>query len=181
MRSDRKKARDTAVGFVVGLMIGGLIDALGEDLGIATLLGMVLGSLIGYYGVRRVFPMEFPKPAAIAMAATAIVFVATLLASSMVPSDQAGETRGTILILLPILPGVLFIAAVGYAISLLDELQKRIQLEALALGAGILATVALAVGLASRAGVSQPNWMWALAVLACGFMAGKLWARWNVR
>jgi hypothetical protein len=63
----------------------------------------------------------------------------------------------------------------------LDELQRRIQTEAFAIGFGLSALTMVIVGLMADAGVPQPNWLMAAAVMSVFLLIGKLWTMWKYR
>jgi hypothetical protein len=173
--------RSTAIGFIVGAMLGGLADLFTGNLGTGTLLGMALGSLLGYYGLRRIHWMEYRKGDMLRFGLTAVLFLATFLITYSLLEGDTSESFRRILPLAPIVPGMLMLLALGRALSNLDELQRRIQIEAIAIGFGITAFFALTVGLFGLSGTPQPNWMMVPAVMVFSWLLGKLWTRWKYR
>jgi hypothetical protein len=181
VRSRDNKRRNTAIGFVVGMMLGGLVDLLTGDIGIATILGMVLGSLIGYYGLRRVHLMEYPRGALIRLVVAGVIFIITLFGTYYLLERVTDPSLKSLLPFAPALPGCLLIIYLGNALSKLDELQRRIQVEAIAIGFGITAIVSLIYGLLGLAGNPQPNWMLVPVIMTFSWLIGKLWTRWKYR
>lgn len=180
-RSRETTARDTAIGFVVGMMLGGLVDLLTGDLGIGTITGMVLGSLIGYFGLQNVYLMEYPRHVIIRLAVAGVLFFTTLFAAFYLLDQVTNPLLLSVLPFIPALPGFFLIVAVGYAFSSLDELQRRIQLEAIAIGFAISAIVSLTYGLWGMSGGAQANWILVPLLLVFSWLLGKLWTRWKYK
>ena len=63
----------------------------------------------------------------------------------------------------------------------MDDLQRRIQVEAMAIGYGITLLVTMTVGLLAQAGVRQPSWFVVTFVMLIAGLIGKLWLRWKYR
>ncbi|NIM93653.1 MAG: hypothetical protein GTO18_08070 [Anaerolineales bacterium] len=173
--------RNTAIGLVVGMMLGGLVDLYTGDLGIATILGMVMGSLFGYYGLQRIHFMEYPRVEILRVVFAGVLFIIVLFATYYLLERENNQLVRSILPFVPALPGIFLVISVGYALSKLDELQRRIQVEAISIGFGITAIVTLTYGLLGLAGIPQPNWMLVLLIMTFSWLIGKLWTRWKYR
>ena len=171
--------RNTAVGFLLGMLIGGLVDAFTGDYGFATVAGMILGSLIGYGSAGRFHLMEYPARVIRYLVISGVLFFASLLASFYLIDQQNGSSLSVIAALVPSFFGALFILALGYAIATLDELQRRIQVVAIATGFGITALIVLAIGLLRLAGMPQPDWLLVAPIMVGSWLVGKLWTRWR--
>ncbi len=81
-------------------------------------------------------------------------------------------------------PGLTFLLlahAVGLAIASLDELQRRIQTEAIAIGFGLASVVVVSVGFLGAIGLEQPNWVIVAMVMILGWAIGKIWTLWKYR
>lgn len=180
-RSREAAVRDTAIGFVVGMMLGGLVDVLTGDIGIGTILGMVLGSLLGYYGLQNINLMEYPPGVMFRVVIAGVLFFSVLFGTLYLLDRVADPLLLSILPFVPLLPGFLLIAAIGYALSKLDELQRSIQLQAIAVGFGLSAIVSLTYGLWGLAGGAQANWVLVSVLLVFSWLVGKLWTRWKYR
>ncbi|KAA3648214.1 MAG: hypothetical protein DWQ07_04250 [Chloroflexi bacterium] len=70
-----------------------------------------------------------------------------------------------ILAILPVLPGIYAAWSVSEEISRRDELQQKMQLEALSFAFGGTALVTLAIGLLDMAGVEQLNGAWYVPIM----------------
>lgn len=180
-RSREAVVRDTAIGFVVGMMLGGLVDVLTGDLGIGTILGMVLGSLVGYYGLRNFNLMEYPPGVMLRVAIAGVLFFAVLYATFYLLERVTDPVLLAILPFAPLIPGFLLFAAIAYALFTLDELQRSIQLQAIAVGFGLSVIVSLTYGLWGLAGGAQANWVLVSVLLVFSWLVGKLWTRWKYR
>lgn len=174
-------ARNSAIGLVLGMLLGGLVDSFTGDYGLATVAGMILGALAGYRSAAPLDLMEYPPRVIRYLALAGVLFFASLLAAFYLIDQQRTGSFSMAIALFPSLLGALFVLTLGYAISTLDELQRRIQLETIAVGFGITAVIALTVGMLRLAGVPQPDWILLAPIMAVAWLVGKLWTRWRYR
>ncbi len=79
--------------------------------------------------------------------------------------------------LLPALPALVVPFIVARAIRELDELQRRIQFEALGFGFSAAAVLSLAYGFLENAGIPSLNWVWVWPLLGICWMGGLVVAR----
>lgn len=178
---DARSRENVAIGFVVGMLIGGLVDFYTGERGIGTLAGMILGALLGARGLPQVHLMEYPPGVVRNLVLSGVLFAVVFIGAVYLLDQESGDAWQTVIALAPAVPGFLFVVALAQAIVALDELQRRIQVEALAIGFGITALVTLSVGLLGLAGTPQPNWMNVTALMSFAWLAGKLWTRWKYR
>jgi hypothetical protein len=177
LQSDSPEFRaNLTTGFVVGAMLG-VVFGLGFGsilLGLAVGggLGLVLGVLIS----RHELPMRYPLYLVRRMLLTGILFLLTLMIGVMA-EDVAS---GTMLILgtaVPTLAGALFVYSIGASIASLDEMQRRIQTEAIAIGFGGTAIVLIPLALLDNAHHSSFNWMLLALAMVSAWLVGKLWTK----
>ena len=90
---------------------------------------------------------------ALSMLAYAILLVVSILALRRFPDTPWGFP----IALVPVVPGMFAAMAIAREISSRDELQRRIQLEAIAFAFPATAIVALSIGLLENVGVQQLN------------------------
>lgn len=180
-KSNQDTIRNTAIGFTVGMLLGGLIDMLTGDLGVFTILGMLIGSILGRYDLKRVHWMEYPRGVLMWLISLGLFFFTVLLGTFYLLDRGITQSLEPVLPYAPLLPGILFILALGYAISSLDELQRRIQVEAIAIGFGITALICMTIGLSGLTGTAQLNWLLVPVIMTFSWLIGKLWTRWNYR
>jgi hypothetical protein len=95
--------------------------------------------------------------------------------------NDLDESVQIIIVLVPTIPGIWFLISLGRAIASLDELQRRIQLESIAIGFGISAMVVLTYGLLGMVGVPQAGWIYVPVVMVFGWFLGKMWTLWRYR
>ncbi len=86
-----------------------------------------------------------------------------------------------LLSLAPVIPGIFFVVSIGAAINRLDEMQREIQVEALAISFAGTALVAFSYSLLGLAGVRQANWIFVPLVMVVFWLVGKLWTMWRYR
>lgn len=63
----------------------------------------------------------------------------------------------------------------------MDELQRRIQLDAIGIGFGASLIVTLTYALLVQAGILQVSWMFVPLLLVLMWGVGKLWTVWKYR
>lgn len=173
------------VGVAVGLILGSAAADVVSDSSAAGLAGMFLGAvtgaLLGSRFTRQFHWMEFPKGVVRRLILSGALFVAVLMLSLNILNDDPECATRLVISLVPLVPGLLFMATVADAISKLDELQRRIQIEAIAIGFGISVLAMMAIGLLSFAGVSQPSGLTVAGIMVLSWSVGKLWTRWKYR
>ena len=76
----------------------------------------------------------------------------------------------------PVLPVVLVVLAVVERLRTLDELQQRIQLEALGFAFAMTAVLTFAYGFLQTVGFPTVSWMWVLPVMSALWGVGLLLA-----
>ena len=180
-RSPERSRENIAIGFVVGMLIGGLFDLYTGEYGIGTIIGMIAGAVFGSRGLQRIHLMEYPPGVLRNLAMAGTLFLIFFVGSVYMINHEIGNSFQTILAFAPLIPGFLFVVALGNAISSLDELQRRIQVEAIAIGFGITALITVTFGLLGLTGTPQPNWMYVTVNMTFSWLAGKLWTRWKYR
>jgi hypothetical protein len=77
--------------------------------------------------------------------------------------------------LLPMIPGVFIALGVVRAILRLDELERKILLEGMAISFTLTLILVLSMGLLGLAGIPQLNGVYIGALMALLWLVGKLW------
>lgn len=162
-----------ASGVVLGLVEGDLLDGLG--------FGLVIGLALGVGFERRGQFMQFPPGMLRRIILAAGLFLIALMGSKWLLDLGLNRPLQIAVTLLPALAFLLLVLAVGTAIASLDELQRRIQTEAIAIGFGFTALVAVTYGLLAEMGLAQPNWIFLTLPMSVGWVVGKLWTMWKYR
>lgn len=117
-------------------------------------------------GAGRRYLIEFGG----AMVSYAVVLVAVI---AVLNNIGAGSGWRAPLVLLPMAPLVLaFLAFVRY-LDRMDELQRRIQMEALAFAFGGTALLTFGYGFLQLVGYPQVSWLFVWPIMAVLWMAGK--------
>jgi hypothetical protein len=99
---------------------------------------------------------------ALAMICYGIVLIISL---KLIPS----VTRGWLQVLVaiaPVVPVIFVLASIVRLLSRIDEMQRRIHLEAMALAAGITALLALTCGFLENAGMPRLSGFWTFASIS---------------
>lgn len=78
---------------------------------------------------------------------------------------------------IPVVPALMVPVIVARAIRELDELQRRIQFEALAFGFSATAVLSLGYGFLENAGIPQLNWAWVWPLMGVCWAGGLAMAR----
>lgn len=82
---------------------------------------------------------------------------------------------------LPIFPALFVPIAVVRFFREIDELQRRIQLEALAVAFTATAVITLTYGFLQNAGLPDLNWVWVWPIMGIFWAIGLAVARWRYR
>ncbi len=162
-----------AVGVIVGLIQGDLLDGLG--------FGLIIGLALGAAFERRDQFMQYPPHRARQVIITVLLFLGALFAWSTWIDDVIKPELRLAFTLAPVIAFLLLVLAVGTAIACLDELQRRIQTEAIAIGFGLTAMIVFSVGLLNEIGLGQPNWLFVGLVMILSWGIGKAWTLWKYR
>jgi hypothetical protein len=83
--------------------------------------------------------------------------------------------------LLPMIPAVYVPLTVINFLREIDELQRKIQLEALAFAFATSAVLTLSYGFLQNAGLPDLNWVWVWPVMGICWAIGVIVARWRYR
>ena len=171
---------------ITGAIAGGMLGvAFGYGLGslwLGLLAGILFGLAIGYRINRVPIKMRYPMymTRRILLAAASVILVG-LGYASLLERGWTG-TRATLAALLPIAAWAFLVITLGMAIASLDELQRRIQTEAIAIGFAGTVIVCGGYGLLGVAGI-LPALNWGLVIFVMVFMwfIGKMWTLWRYR
>ena len=96
-------------------------------------------------------------------------------------SNEIGQEYQLLIALAPTIPGILLAVSIGSAIAQLDELQRRIQLEAIGIAFGGSIIASLSYALLVLAGFPQVSWMFVPLIMMMLWLVGKLWTMWKYR
>jgi hypothetical protein len=173
--------RDMLIGMVGGAAIGAFIGWLIDDVKWGVLVGFLLGGAIGSRALQGRHLMQYPPHIVRRLIFSAILFFAVLRGSFALLQEETGKNLSYLLAIAPSVPGIFFVYTIGSAIASLDELQRRIQIEAIAIGFGITTIITLSYGLLSFADVPQPSLMYVSFIMVLSWGVGKIWTMWKYR
>jgi hypothetical protein len=162
------------IGLGAGLILGWIID----DLAFGSLMGILVGLA---FGGRDLAPMRFSPNSLRNMILSGLLIVLSLFLMIRVNKLDLNPPQQYLVALIPLIPSAIFAYAVARAIASLDELQRRIQLEAIAIGFGGTMVFVTAYGMLGQAGVVQANWGFVTLVMAGFWALGKIWTLWKYR
>lgn len=175
------RRRNIALGAAIGMVVGGAVDMLFGDSGWGLVIGIFLGAIIGYRVNFNLPMMEYPPYVVRRMILTGVLFFASLWAVQWLLGREISSNYQVMIALIPVIPGVLFAISIGSAISQLDELQRRIQLEAIAIGSGAGIILSLTYALLVEVGVQQISWLYVPVIQVFLWFVGKIWTIWKYR
>lgn len=105
------------------------------------------------------------------------VYIGSILLMSSMRNAYAGNPWYWILTILPILP-------MGYAVAIsfnhvisMDEMMKRIHMEAIVFSSIATGFITFSWSLMSNAGLPELNAVWVLPMLSVGYVFGLVWRK----
>ena len=151
------------------------------NLVLGVLIGVLFGAAIGFRISRKPPRMEYPMVylRRILMAATLLLitsFVYSYLLDQHLTQNQAYWAAA-----LPFLGWSSLVIGIGMAIGSLDEMQRRIQTDAIAIGFAGTAIFVGGYALFQFAGLAEVNVGLVLLAMSVFWLAGKLWTLWRYR
>lgn len=186
IRASNEEARRKLIyGLIVGIALGVLFWSALDGLlpfPLDLVVGMITGLLVGYAISKR--PQMTMRYSPIVIRRLLLTGSATMLgvfAYRYLLTLKMGDVGLLLSSLVAIVPAMAFIWAIGSAISNLDELQRRIQTEAIAIAFAGTAAVVIVFFFLGFVGVPAPNWGWPILVMAFTWLLGKLWTMWRCR
>jgi hypothetical protein len=171
-----------AIGTALGLVLWSALNNL-LPFPFDLLIGIGTGLLIGYRWGKQPPPMLMRYPPGVmwrVLIAGAAFILGMFGYLSLLDLDLT-NTQKLLSSLLAIVPAIALVLMVVLAIGQLDEMQRRIQTEGIAIafaGTSIVVGVYTLLGLA---GVPAPNLGLLLVVMALMWLIGKLWTMWRYR
>ena len=165
------------IGLILGLILGLIEGNLLEDIGFGFIIGLALGALFE----RRGQLMQYPPGMMRRIGLAGGLFLITLIGSLDFIDSLGDRTLQIAIACAPVVAFALLVLAIGSALASLDELQRRIQTESIAIGFGFTAIVVVGVDLLADVGLSQPGWIYVVVPMVTGWGIGKLWTMWKYR
>jgi hypothetical protein len=120
----------------------------------------------------RIYTAQFGA----AMAAYAVVLIASIVVLQHVTLAVPWQV---LIALAPVIPTLFALAAFLRFLGKMDELQRRIQVEALAIGAGTVGFLSFAYGFLENVGLPSLSYIWVLPALVVFWAFGLGIASWR--
>lgn len=171
-----------AIGAALGIVFWSALDGL-IPFPFDLLVGMGTGLAAGYRWGRQPpnMLMRYPPGVMGRIMISGALFILGLFGYLYLLDLGLTMNQKLLSSLVAILPAVGFIAMIVFAIGQLDEMQRRIQTEGIAIafaGTGLVVGVYALLGLA---GVPSPQWGFLLVIMTAMWLLGKLWTLWRYR
>lgn len=110
-----------------------------------------------------------------------ILYIGLLaVAVSQAPTIEATVWR-YVIALLPMVPGIFLTFGIVRLTKKIDEMERRILLEAVSFSFIFTMILLLSFGLLSLVGVPQPSSIQIVFIMSMLLVAGKLWGNWRYR
>lgn len=174
--------KNLVTGAVAGAMLGVTFGFALKSIPIGLIAGILVGLAFGYRMDRMPMKMRYSMSITRRVLLTAALFMLTCFGFTLLADRNLNQTQLILAALLPIAAWAVFIITLGTAIAGLDELQRRVQTEAIAIGFAGTVIVCGGYGLLGLAGLF-PALNWGLVILVMVFMwfIGKMWTLWRYR
>jgi len=169
------------VGAALGVVFWSALDGL-FPFPLDLFAGIGMGIIIGYtLGRRPLMSMRYPANIIRRLLLSGALFVfASVVYFYLLDLDFEYPTQYMIT-LIAIIPAILLVMAIGSAIRSLDELQRHIQTEGIAIAFGGTAIVVFVIFIFETAGMPNPTWGLMLLIMTFMWLIGKLWTVWRYR
>jgi hypothetical protein len=165
-------------GGMLGLAFGFGFDYWWLGLVAGILFGVAVGFRLGRLPIKMRFPMYITRRI---LLAGAFCMLTSLVFALLLDRDLT-QTQFILAAIIPILAWLLFVISIGTAIASLDELQRRIQTEAIAIGFAGTVFVCGGYGLLGLAKIVPAlNLGWVIFVMVLMWFLGKMWTLWRYR
>ncbi|MGD8406118.1 MAG: hypothetical protein PVJ21_20850 [Anaerolineales bacterium] len=176
---DRKTLIVTGItGAALGFLYSSVIE-------FGIVLGLVIGALFGIaIGIRIIrnppkmrYPMYLLRRT---LLAAAFLFLTTYVYDNLT-NQELSQMQAFLVTLLPWSGWTALVVSMGMMIAHLDELQRRIQTEAIAIGFAGTAIIVGGYALLQFVGFAQINIGIVILIMSLMWLIGKLWTLWRYR
>jgi hypothetical protein len=172
------------VGLAIGILLSSALDGLLPfpfDIFVGIIIGLLIGYLIGTRSpmLSDGIQMRYPTYISRRLLVTGALFILGMFGYVSLLNLNLPAAQKVWASLLAIIPSVLFVLVVASAVAHLDEMQRRIQVEGIAIafaGTVIVASIFTFLGMA---GIPSPNWSVLIMVMVIMWVVGKLWTMWR--
>jgi hypothetical protein len=179
--SNKERAKNLITGALAGAMLGLTLGYGFGSLWLGLLVGFLFGLAIGFRLNLFTPKMRYPMYMTRRMLLSGSLALLAVFGFALLQERGLNQTQLILAALVPLGAITLFVLSLASAIASLDELQRRIQTEAIAIGFAGTAIFCLGYGLLGLAGVPALNWGYIVLVMAFMWLVGKLWTLWRYR
>lgn len=165
-----------AAGFFSGLLLGVGVGMSVDSVPFGAAVGGGLGVLLGLVISRREIPMRYRPNLVRRMLLTGSLFLLTMMLYAQV-MEMPTDVNIYLLLSFPTLTGGLFVFSLGSAIASLDEMQRRFQTEAIAIGFAGTAIAVVPLALWNQQSDSPLQWVLLILVMVTSWAFGKFWVK----
>jgi len=177
----RNRISGLAIGAALGMVFWSGLDRL-LPFPLDLIVGMGTGLLAGYQmGKQQIMLMRFPPGILRRLLFAGAIAILGMIGYQYLLDLELTNTQQILASLVAILPAIVLVFAIGSAIGHLDEMQRRIQTEGIAIAFAGTAIVMIAFSLLGFAGVPNPNVGILLLVMMGMWVFGKLWTMWRYK
>ena len=179
--SNNETRKNLITGAVAGGMLGVAFGVAFNNLLVA-LAGILFGLAVGYRIGRAPIKMRYRTFMVRRILLSAALCILVMMGLMVALERGWTGTRLILVAVIPIAAWTWLVITLAMAIASLDELQRRIQTEAIAIGFAGTVIVCGGYGLLGLAGI-LPALNWGLVIFVMVFMwfLGKMWTLWRYR
>jgi hypothetical protein len=184
--SNDDKRKQMISGLAIGAALGVVFWSALDDLlpfPFDLIVGMGTGLAAGYRWGRQppAMLMRYPPGVMSRVLISGALFILGFFGYLYLLDLDLSSSQKLFSSLLAILPAIMFICMIAYAIWKLDEMQRRIQTEGIAIAFAGTALVVGIYAILGLAGVPAPHWGMLLVIMMAMWLLGKLWTLWRYR
>ena len=182
MNSNTEETKNVITASIAGASLG-LLYAYGFEVSliIGLIAGALFGAAIGFRFSRKPPKMRYPMALFRRILIAATFLLLTSFGYSYLLDQDLSQSQQLWAAVLPLLGWAALVVSIGVAIASLDEMQRRIQTEAIAIAFAGTAIFVGGYALFQFAGLSEVNVGLVLLVMSLTWLFGKLWTLWRYR
>ena len=180
--SEIEDRKTLIVAGVTGATLGLLYSSILEfGVVVGLLIGALFGLAIGYRIIRNPPKMRYPMYLLRrTLLAAAFLFLTTYVYDILTDQDLS-QSQAFLATLLPWSGWIALVVSIGMMIANLDELQRRIQTEAIAIGFAGTAIIVGGYALLQFLGYAKINIGIVILIMSLMWLVGKLWTLWRYK
>ena len=178
---DAEMRKNLIAGGIAGAGLGLFFGLAFENILLGLIAGILFGIAIGFRISRTPPPMRYPMFMLRRMLVAGGFFAATIFIYLLARNGNLTLFSPRWAVMLPVVGWAIFVISIGMAIASLDEMQRRIQTEAIALGFAGTVIILGGYALLQFEGFARVNVGVFLLVMMLMWLVGKLWTMWRYR